>query len=93
MLDQYKINGVIFVIFWVKIAKFLALQEIWNVPPNCNFTANGYHPLVYKIRDNSGLNPNAGGVGLIISAKYEYEILDKTSTFRPHTFESIFAKI
>ena len=53
-----------------------SVQEVWNVPPNCNFKIEGYHPLVYNIRDKLGLNPNAGGgVGLIINEKFEFEII------------------
>ena len=42
---------------------FLSLQEVWNIPPNVCFTANGYHPLVYNTRDPKGLSPNIGGSG------------------------------
>ena len=43
-------------------ADCLTLQEIWNVPKGVQYDINGYHPLLYKIRDNSGLNSKAGGV-------------------------------
>ena len=43
---------------------FMSLQEVWNVPPNVCFTANGYHPLVYNTRDLKGLSPNIGGGGI-----------------------------
>ena len=72
----------------------LTIQEIWNVPNGVQYNINGYHPLLYKIRNNNGLNSKAGGgVGLFINEKWEYEILDSISIFKPHIFESIFAKI
>ena len=40
---------------------FLTVQEIWNIPPNYDTTIDGYHPLVFKTRDNSGLSANIGG--------------------------------
>ena len=42
---------------------FVTLQEIWNVPPDVTFTAEGYHPLIYKTRDKFGLSANIGGGG------------------------------
>ena len=42
---------------------FIALQEIWNVPSGVSFHIEGFHPLIYKIRDKSGLSANIGGGG------------------------------
>ena len=39
----------------------IALQEIWNIPSGVSYDLPGYHKLAYKIRDESGMNANAGG--------------------------------
>ena len=38
------------------------MQETWNVPTGIQFNIEGYHPLIYKIRDMSGQKSNVGGV-------------------------------
>ena len=70
----------------------MSLQEVWNVPPNVYFTANGYHPLVYNTRDPKGLSPNIGGVGLIIRETYEFEVINNISFFIPHVFRAFLPK-
>ena len=54
----------------------VAVQEVWNVPPNVSYDLPGYKPFCYKIRNPSGLNSNAGGgVGLWVDQDLEYEEL------------------
>ena len=72
----------------------IALQEIWNIPKNVNFSLPGYHDLCFKICDESGLNSSAGdGVTIWVDSSYDYEFLDDLSIFEPHVYESIFIKI
>ena len=72
----------------------VSMQEIWNVPTGVQLNIEGYHPLLYKIRDMSGQKSNVGGgVGLFINNDFEYELLDDISIFDKHVFESIFVKI
>ena len=72
----------------------IGLSEIWNIPFNLNFKLPGYKPLVYKIRDSSGVNNNAGGgVGLFVDDKFEFEVLENISIFIPHVIETIFIKL
>ena len=46
-----------------KKADFITFQEIWNIPPNTNCKIDGYHSLLYKTRDPTGLNANSRGGG------------------------------
>ena len=39
----------------------VSMQEIWNVPTGVQLNIEGYHPLLYKIRDMSGQKSNVGG--------------------------------
>ena len=72
----------------------IALQEIWNIPSGVSYDLPGYHKLVYKIRDESGMNGNAGGgIGIWVDSKYEFEVLDNISLFESRVYESIFIKI
>ena len=72
----------------------VALQEIWNVLAGVQLNIRGYHSLIYKTRCSTGLKANiGGGVGFFLNNKWEYEILDKLSIFKPHVFESLFLKI
>ena len=72
----------------------VAVQEVWNVPPNASYNLPGYKPFYYKIRDPSGLNSNAGGgVGLWVDDELEYEEIKELSIFVPHFFESQFIKV
>jgi hypothetical protein len=38
----------------------IALQEVWNIPLLDKFPLDGYHPIQFKIRDDSGLKSNIG---------------------------------
>ena len=72
----------------------VAIQEVWNVPPNASYNLPGYKPFYYKIRDPSGLNSNAGGgVGLWVNDELEYEEIKELSIFIPNFFESQFIKV
>ena len=72
----------------------VGLTEIWNVPPNFNFNLPGYSPLIFSIRNKSGLNNNAGGgVGMWIDSSYNFEVIDKLSVFEEGVFESQFIKL
>ena len=44
-----------------KLVDCMALQEIWNVPPGVEYHIDGFHPLLYRTRDSTGLSANAGG--------------------------------
>ena len=72
----------------------VAIQEVWNVPPNTDFSLADYRPFHYTIRDSSGMNANAGGgVGLWVNKNFEYEPIKDISIFEPHIFESQFIKL
>lgn len=72
----------------------LCIQELWNIPPVLNPVLSGYRPLIYKTRDPTGRNSNAGGgVGIFVDDKYNCEMIDSLSIFVPHVFESITVKI
>ena len=72
----------------------VCLQEIWNIPPFFNPVLTGYKPLMYKTRDPSGSNTNAGGgVGVFVDDKYESEMVDRLSIFIPHVFESVTVRV
>ena len=72
----------------------IALQEIWNVPPNSDFSIPGYNKFEFKTRDPTGLNSNAGGgVGLWVDNSLSYKPLEHLSIFEPHIFESQFFKV
>ena len=69
-------------------------QEIWCIPPAFKPVLPGYKSMVYKTRDSTGSNMNAGGgVGILVDDRYEFQIIDKLSVFIPHVFESITIKI
>ena len=72
----------------------IGIQEVWNVPRDTNFDLDGYSKFEYRVRDQSGLNHNAGGgVGFWVDEKFDYEIINKLSIFVPHVFESLFIKV
>lgn len=72
----------------------IALQEIWNVPTGFSFSLPGYKPMMFSIRDKSGANANAGGgVGIFVDEKFECEIIEQISVFKPKLFESQFIKV
>ena len=72
----------------------VCLQEVWNIPQTFNPVLPGYKPLMYKTRDQTGQNSNAGGgVGVFIDDKYDSEMIDKFSLFIPRVFESVTVRI
>ena len=68
----------------------LCLQELWQFPSCANFSINGYHPLVYKLR---GDNVQGGGVGLYIKDTLEFNIKTNISTFYDRIYESLVVEI
>ena len=77
-----------------KLIDFLTIQEVWNVPPNESYKPNGYHKLMYKTRDSTGLNANiGGGVGILVRDIFECNVIEEISIFKPHLFESLFVKV
>ena len=72
----------------------IAFQEIWNKPANLSFYLTDYHPFHFTIRDEQGLNCNAGGgVGLWVEKSLCFEPINLISIFLPCVFESQFIKI
>ena len=71
----------------------ICLQEVWSI--NSDYSLPGYHPLVFKSRDqNSNVNRNCGGgIAVYISNTLEFDILDELSVFRSGIYESIWLKI
>ena len=43
----------------------ICVQELWQFPPDANFSIPGYHDLIYKLRRN---NVQGGGVGIYIKS-------------------------
>lgn len=66
----------------------ICLQEIWNVNPSFKTSLEGYCDLNYKTREGRG-----GGVGIFISSKFDFEVINKISLFKSNIFESLFVKI
>ncbi len=46
------------------VPDIICLQELWHFPQNANFTINNYHPLIYKLRENT-----QGGVSAYLLEK------------------------
>ena len=70
------------------------MQEIWNVPHGTCYELPGYSPIEFRIRDPTRVNNNAGGgVAFWVDDRYEYEIIEDLSIFKPNVFESLFIKL
>ena len=74
----------------------IAIQEVWTIPLNNTtpFNIPGYKQLIYKQRDNTGLDMNSGGgVGFWVHNSLQVEIINEISIFDPNIMESIFIKV
>ena len=72
----------------------IGVQEIWNVPHGTSYELPGYSPIEFRIRDPTRLNNNAGGgVAFWVDNRYEYEVIEDLSIFKPNVFESLFIKL
>ena len=72
----------------------IALQEVWNVPLLDEFSLDGYHPIQFKIRDESRLKSNTGGgIALYIKNSLSFQHIPDISVFEPRVFESQVVKI
>ena len=73
----------------------ISIQEVWNVPRYFNTDIPGYHPLVYKLRNNTTKKESnkGGGVGCWVRDNIDFEILNDFSIFEDKVFESIFLKL
>jgi hypothetical protein len=68
----------------------ICLQELWQFNTDVDFTIAGYHPLLYKLRNN---NTQGGGVGIYAKNMYNFAHLSTVSVFHDRLFESIFCEV
>ena len=68
----------------------ICLQELWNFPPDSDFKLNGYHPLVYTLRQN---NVQGGGVGIYVKSKFTFSVLPEHSIFMDRILETMVIEI
>jgi hypothetical protein len=73
-----------------KAPDVICLQELWQFPNDVNFNIQGYHPLIFKLRQNG---VQGGGVGIYIKNVFKFTILQEISIFHDRLFESIFCEI
>jgi hypothetical protein len=73
-----------------KAPDVICLQELWQFPNDVNFNIPGYHPLIYKLRQNG---VQGGGVGIYVKNVFKFTILQDVSIFHDRLFESIFCVI
>ena len=78
-------------LFELKMHKFsvIGLQEIRNIPRSVLYKLKGYSKLEYKTRTTG----NGGGIGIFVSSKYQYEILNNVSIFQEGVIESLLIKV
>lgn len=67
----------------------IGISEIFSTIKKNKLNLDGYHEVVYKVRDNC----SHGGVGLFIKDDINFEIRNDLSVFIPHIFESLFVQI
>ena len=68
----------------------ICLQELWRFPSEASFKLEGYHPLIYTLRDN---NTQGGGIGIYIKSKFSYNVLKDNSIFVDRIFESLAVEV
>ena len=49
----------------------ICVQELWQFPPDANFSIPGYHDLIYKLRRN---NVQGGGVGIYVKSCFNFSL-------------------
>jgi len=67
----------------------ICLQELWQFSPHLNTTLGGYHPLLFKLRNNT----QGGGVGIYVKSDILVKQLPEFSVFADRILETIFVEI
>ena len=67
----------------------ICLQELWSFPCDSMFSLLGYHPLIFKLRNNY----QGGGIGIFIKNKFKYTHLPHLSVFSERILETLFIEI
>ena len=67
----------------------IGLTEVFKIHDNINYDIEGYHPIIYKTRPESG----RGGVAMYINENLHFTIRKDLSVFIPHVIETIFVEI
>jgi exonuclease III len=67
----------------------ICLQETWRIPDPDMFNIDGYHPPVFKLRENM----QGGGVAIYVKNQYVFSVLSKYSSTIDKVAETLFIEL
>jgi exonuclease III len=68
----------------------ICLQETWQVYDQSMYVLQGYHPPLFKLRNN---NTQGGGVGIYVKSNLFVKLLPNYSIFTEKIIETIFVEV